>query len=83
MPTSKPCSKVVRSYKVYETLDNQIDQIAIESIHILNVDVYVWSNDTVLAQYESYTSKTFAERYIDVYVRFGYIGDTTQGIYML
>ena len=43
----------------------------------------LWSNDTAVAQYESYTSKTFAERYIDVYVRFGYIGDATQGIYML
>jgi len=77
LPTSKPCSAVVRSYKVYETLDEHIDQIAIESIHIANVDVYVWSNSTRMVQHESYSSRVFAETYIDV--RFRYIGNTRLG----
>ena len=77
LPTSKPCSVVVRSYKVYETIDKRIDQIAIESIHIANVDVYVWSNGTRMAQHEPYSSRVFTEIYIDV--RFRYIGNTRQG----
>ncbi|XP_065889353.1 chordin-like isoform X2 [Dysidea avara] len=76
MSTSKPCSTVTHAYKVYETIDGHIDQIAIESIAIANVDVYVWSNDTVMAQYESYSSKTFTETYVNV--RFRYIGNTSQ-----
>ncbi|XP_065889325.1 chordin-like [Dysidea avara] len=74
--TTKPCSVVTHAYKVYETIDERIDQIAIESIHIANVDVYVWSNDTVEVQYESYTSQTFAEIYAGV--RFRYIGNTSK-----
>jgi len=77
IPISKPCSVVVHAYKVYETIDKHIDQIAIESIHIANVDVYVWSNDTRMAQHESYSSRVFAETYNNV--RFRYIGNTRPG----
>jgi len=56
MVTSKPCLVVTQAYRVYKTIDERIDQIAIESINIANVDVYVWSNDTRMAQYESYSS---------------------------
>ena len=77
-PTVKPCSVVViHSYKIYKTIDEHIDQIAIESVHFASVDVYVWSNDTVKVQYESYSSNTFANAFINV--RFQYIGNTTQG----
>ena len=79
--TTKPCLVVTHAYKVYETIDERIDQIAIESIHIASVDVYVWSNDTVEVQYESYTSKTFAETYVGV--RFSYIGNTSKGTYII
>ncbi|XP_065889336.1 chordin-like [Dysidea avara] len=76
-PTVKPCSVVViHSYKVYDTIDKHIDQIAIESVHFASVDVYVWSNDTVKVQYESYSSNTFANTFVNV--RFQYIGNTTQ-----
>ena len=77
MSTSKPCSTVTYAYKVYKTIDKRIDQIAIESIHIANVDVYVWSNDIRMAQYESYSSRVFAETYNNV--RFRYIGNTRHG----
>ena len=77
-PDSKPCNSVViHAYRIYKTTDESIDQIAIESLHILNVDVYVWSNDTAQALWEAYTSKTFADLYADV--RFIYIGNTTEG----
>ena len=77
MVTSKPCLVVTQAYRVYKTIDERIDQIAIESINIANVDVYVWSNDTRMAQYESYSSEIFAETYLDV--RFKYIGNTGKG----
>lgn len=77
MLTSKPCSTIVHSFKVYETIDKHIDQIAIESMIIANVDVYVWSKDIAKAQYESYSSKTFANRYANT--RFRYIGNTSKG----
>ena len=77
-PDSKPCNSVItHAYRVYKTIDESIDQIAIESLHILNVDVYVWSNDTSQALWEAYTSKTFADLFADV--RFIYTGDTTEG----
>jgi len=81
MLTSKPCLVVTHAYRVYKTINERIDQIAIESINIANVDVYVWSNDTRIAQYESYSSEIFAETYIDV--RFKYIGNTNKGMLTL
>ncbi|XP_065889331.1 uncharacterized protein [Dysidea avara] len=65
-PTVKPCSVVViHSYKVYETIDKHVDQISIESVHFASVDVYVWSNDTVKVQYESYSSNTFSNTFVN------------------
>ena len=68
---------LVYSYKVYETMDTSIDQIAIERINFSYVDVYVWSPKFRSVKYESYSSNTFAQRHINI--RFKYIGDTTAG----
>jgi len=71
---------VTHAYRVYKTIDKHIDQIAIESVPIANVDVYVWSNDMRMAQYESCSSRVFAETYVDA--RFKYIGSTSKGMSM-
>ena len=68
---------LVYSYKVYETVDKKVDQIAIEHINFSYVDVYVWSPASKSVKYEPYSSKRFAEKYVNT--RFKYIGDTTAG----
>ena len=65
------------SYKIYKTVDANVDQIAIEHKNFSHVDVYVWSPDYRSVKYEDYTSKTFAKMLLDI--RFKYIGDATTG----
>lgn len=61
-------------HKVYDPIDNQIDQIAIENAN--NVDVYIWSTSPTM-QHKLYTSKVFAKKLLNV--KFKYIGSTTEG----
>lgn len=68
---------LVYSYRIYETLDADVDQIAIENINFSYVDVYVWSPDSKHVQYEYYTSNNFINKYNNT--RFKYIGDVTDG----
>ena len=68
---------LVYSYKVYKTIDTKVDQIAIEHINFSYVDVYVWSPAHKSVKYESYSSKSFAEKHLNT--RFKYIGDSTAG----
>jgi len=75
--SNKSTCPLVYSYRVYQTVDKNIDQIAIENINFSYVDVYVWSRDLKSVQYESYSSNTFAEKYNST--RFTYIGDATAG----
>ena len=65
-------------HKVYESVDSQVDQIAIESTIISRVDVYTWNfSSAVGVQYEAYRSDQFAKNLLAT--RFKYIGSTTEG----
>jgi len=65
-------------HKVYESVDSQVDQIAIESTILSRVDVYIWNVSSAIAmQYESYRSDQFAKNLLAT--RFKYIGNTTEG----
>ena len=68
---------LVYSYKIYETVDKKVDQIAIEHINFSSVDVYEWSPRYKSVKYESYSSKCFAAKHVNT--SFKYIGDTTAG----
>lgn len=73
-PSKKTCKKP--SHKVYISIDNQVDQIAIESIAKSYVRVYTWSNSSIVQQ-KSYTSHKFAKHLLNV--KFKYFGSTTKG----
>ena len=68
---------LVYAYRIYQTINTSIDQIAFERMDFLSVDVYVWSPDFESVQYEPYSSKAFSERHNNT--RFKYIGDATAG----
>lgn len=74
IPSKSPCKHSF--HNVYSSMDNQVDQVAIESINISNVDVYVWSTSSTM-KYESYSSEQFAESFLNV--RFKYSGSTYEG----
>ena len=75
-PSKTPCKHSF--HKVYKSMDSQVDQVAIESMNISNVDVYVWSTSSTM-QYESYSSERFAKNILNV--RFKYSGTTYEGWY--
>ena len=74
-PTPMPC-KDNCSHNLYEPADGYGEQIAIEFIIARHIDIYVWSSDISMMQYESYTSKYFNDNFINK--RFRYIGCVTQ-----
>lgn len=67
----------VYSHKVYETIDKQTDQVAIENITSSRVHVYVWLPMLSSAYTESYNAKRFTNKFINT--RFKFIGNTTDG----
>ena len=73
-PSKNPC--VNSPYKVYESIDSQVDQIAIEIIS--SMDVFVWSTFQSM-KYELYSSIKFINMFLNV--RFRYIGSTNEGQY--
>lgn len=73
-PRKNPCNNA--PHKVYESIDSEVDQIAIESTTTNNVDVYAWSTSPVV-QHDYYNSKQFAQRFLNV--KFNYTGSTTEG----
>lgn len=75
-PSKTPCKRSF--HKVYKSMDSQVDQVAIESMNISNVDVYVWSTSSTM-QYESYSSEWFGKNIRNV--RFKYSGTTYEGWY--
>ena len=68
---------LVYLYRIYQTINTSIDQIAIEHMLFSSVDVYVWSPDFKSVKYEPYSSKAFKRRHLNK--RFKYVGDTTAG----
>ena len=72
--SNSPCKQSF--HNVYSSMDSQVDQVAIESVNISNVDVYVWSTSSVM-KYESYSSGWFAKSLLNV--RFKYSGSTYEG----
>ena len=78
MPTESTVNcPSVYTYRVYQTINTSIDQIAIEHMLFSSVDVYVWSPKFKSVKYEPYTSEAFKRQYLNT--RFKYIGDATAG----
>ena len=70
------CSRVY-SHKVYETVNKEEDQVAIENVTSSRVRVHVWVPRLPPAYIETYNSTYFANTFINV--RFKFIGNTTAG----
>ena len=70
------CSRVY-SHKVYETVNKEVDQIAIENVTSSRARVHVWEPQLSSVFTETYSSKDFTDTFINV--RFKFIGNTTAG----
>ena len=71
-PARQPCKN--SPYKVYQSVNNSINQIAIKSLS--NVDMYIWSTSSVM-QNESYSPPQFDKDFLNVI--FKYVGNTREG----
>ena len=65
------------TYRIYQTINTNKDQIAFEHIAFSSVDVYVWSPRYKSVKYKPYSSKRFARKCVDKH--FKYAGDATAG----
>ena len=82
MPTEPSITcPLVYTYRVYQTINTSVDQIAIEHMLFSTVDVYVWSPDFKSVKYEPYSSNAFSKKHNNT--RFKYIGDATAGKLLL
>ena len=76
-PKSNATCSIVYSHKVYETVNKDIDQVAIENLTSSRVRIHVWLPELTSAYTETYSSKDFADIFINI--RFKFIGNTTAG----
>ena len=67
----------VYSHKVYETINKQVDQVAIENITSSIVRIHVWVPELLTAYTETYSSENFINYFMNK--RFKLIGNTTTG----
>ena len=76
-PKSNATCLTVNPHKVYETVNKEIDQVAIENITSSRVRVHVWLPELPSAFTETYSSEDFTNNILDG--RFKFIGNATAG----
>ena len=76
-PTSKATCLTDNSHKVYETVNKEIDQVAVENITSSIVRVHLWAPGLQPAFIETYSSTNFTNDLLNV--RFKFIGNATAG----
>ena len=76
-PNNKTCP-LEYTYRVYQTVNANKDQIAFEHKIFSYVDMYVWSPKFKSVKYKPYSSKKFTRKHV-VNEHFKYAGDATAG----